>query len=876
MSQTPPLKPPNSMLRFFRWFCDPDLREDLEGDLIELYEERAEKSRAKAKTLFTRDVLMMFRPGIIRNFEGHKNLNNYGMLKNYLKSAWRNLMKYKGFSTINILSLSIGMAACMVIFLFINDELSFDGFNTKKDSIYRLCEVQSFPGTNTQNVALSMSGMGPTMAEEFPEIQNFTRFQTFGEQMFQVGDKKILIDGIAGVDPAFLEMFDYPMIQGDRSKALDEKWHVVISEELAMKLFNRVDVVGESFMADEDQCIVSGVMANVPDNSHLQFNLLVNIKSPQTDPDFDFDNFFGYNNLNTYFVLNDGADLNSMAERYPQYLIDHVDEDANDNFKLFMQPLADVHLASTDIEHDYNNHRKFNGTYIDVFILVGIFILIIASLNFMNLTTARASNRAKEVGVRKAIGALKGQLFNQFIVESILLATIALVFALALAFVSLPLLNILIDRQLEAKLLFINPEIIGVIIGSTLILGLLAGLYPSLYLSSFKPIIVLKGFKSYEKKSYFQSSLIIVQFSLALGMIVSTLVVLQQLTFIKDKDIGFSKDHILLVQLNSEASEKYEQIKKELLEESNILGVTASGQRLGNNFHQWGFKVLKDTGIVDVVPSNIYVDYDYLDVYDIKLTAGRNFSRDFATDEGNAYIINEAFADDLGFENAVGQRAGHGWYPDDSLGTIIGVTENFNFNSLHYRVNSLSIVVHTDWTFREMSVKINGENMAQSIEDVERVYNQFVSDYPIKYEFLDDHIQELYESDNQMGSVITIIAVLSIFIGCMGLFGLASISIQRRIKEVGIRKVMGASTVELMTILSKNFALMILIAFVIAAPLTFIFLSGWLENFAYRIEINPLVFILGGFLALIIALATISFHVMRAANANPVNALKCE
>ncbi|MEO9869897.1 ABC transporter permease [Ekhidna sp.] len=871
------IKPPQKLLRFFRWFCDPDLVEDLEGDLIELFEERAGSSISRAKTLFIRDILFMFRPGIIKNFEGHKNLNNYGMLKNYLKSAWRNLMKYKGFSTINILSLSIGMAACMVIFLFIKDERSFDAFHEKKDTIYRLCEVQSFPGTNTQNVALSMPGMGPTMTAEFPEIENFTRFRSFGEQLIEVGDQRIMIENISSADSSFLSIFDFPFISGDRNTALNNPYDAIISKETALKLFNQMDVLGETFTINGDQCKITGVIENVPENSHLQFNILLSIRiSTQDNPGFD--NQFGSNFLNTYFVLNENADLDAMSKRYPDYLSSHIqrDDDINEFYKLFLQPLPDVHLASTDIEHDYNNHRKFNGTYIDIFILIGIFILIIASLNFMNLTTARASNRAKEVGVRKAIGAVKGQLFNQFIVESILLATLALVFAIFLAFISLPLLNNLIDRQFGIVTLFSNLEIVMVIIGATLLLGVLAGLYPSLYLSSFRPVIVLKGFKSYEKKSYFRSSLIVIQFSLALGMIVSTLVVLQQLNFMKNKDIGFGKDHILLVQMRGEAGEKYEQMKQALLGESNILGVTASGQRLGSNFHQWGFKVRKDTGIVSLTPSNVFVDHDYLDVYDIKLLSGRTFSKDFETDDGNAYIINKAFADELGFENPVGKRAAHAWYPDDSLGTIIGVTENFNFNSLHYKVNTLSMVVHTDWGYSEMSIKINGENITQSIQDVERIYNQFVTDYPIRYEFLDDHMQQLYESDQQMGSVITIIAVLSIFIGCMGLFGLASISIQRRIKEVGIRKVMGASTMELLTILSKNFALMILIAFVLATPLTFLFLSGWLDNFAYRIEINPLIFFVGGLLALVIALATISFHVVRAANANPIKSLKYE
>lgn len=867
---------PKLPLRLLRWVCDPEIAEDLEGDLMELFEERMETSKTKAKTFFIWEVLLLLRPGIIKNFEGYKNLNNYGMIKNYMKSAWRSFMKHKSFSAINIFSLSIGMAACLVIFLFIRDELAFDAFNTKKDKIYRLCEVQSFTGTNTQNVALSMPGMGPTMTDEFPEIESFTRFRSFGQQLVEIGDKKILISGIAGADTSFFEMFDYELIHGDPAEVIDDPWHAVISEDLAMKLFNRLDVVGETFTAIDNQCKISGVMKNVTENSHLQFDLLISIKSLYDDPGFDSQ--FGSNFLNTYFTLNPGADLENMAERYPEYLSKAMDnETINDSYKLFLQPLADVHLASTDIEHDYNNYRKFNGTYIDVFILVGIFILVIAALNFMNLTTARASNRAKEVGVRKTIGAVKGQLFNQFIFESIFLAVIALVFALALAAISLPFLNVLIDRQLSLVALLGNIEFVGVALGATLLLGILAGIYPSVYLSSFRPVVVLKGFKAYENKSLFRSGLVIVQFSLALGMIICTLVVLQQLNFMKNKDIGFEKEHILVMGMNDQAQEKYDEIKQAMLKESNILGVTASGQRLGSNFHQWGFKIKVDTGMVNVTPSNVHVDHDYLDFYGIKLLDGRSFSKEYAKDDGLAFIINESFSKELGLEGkAIGQSAGHGWYPDDSLGTIIGVTEDFNFNSLHYKVNTLSMVVHTEWGFSEMSIKINGANVAQSLKDVERIYADFVTDYPISYEFLDSHFEELYKSDDQMGSVITIIAVLSIFIGCMGLFGLASISIQRRIKEVGIRKVMGASTIELMIILSKNFALMILISFVLASPLTYLFLSGWLDNFAYRIDINPLIFLIGGIVAMAIALATISMHVIRAANANPVKSLQYE
>ncbi len=798
------------------------------------------------------------------------------MIKNYLKSAWRSFMKYKTFSAINIFSLTIGMAACMVIFLFVKDERSFDAFHEKKDKIYRLCEVQSFPGTNTQNVALTMGGMGPTMATEFPEIESFTRFWNWGDQLLELGEKKITIERVAGVDSSFFEIFDYPLILGDPGEVVDEPLDAVVSEEVAMKLFNKMEVVGETFVLDGDQCIIRGVMENVPENSHLQFNILLNIKSAALDNP-DFDSQFGGNFLNTYFVLNEGADLENMAERYPDYLSRNTGrEDVNERYKLYLQPLNEVHLASMDIEHDYNNHRKFNGTYIDVFILVGIFILIIASLNFMNLTTARASNRAKEVGIRKTIGAIKGQLFNQFILESIMLSLMALIFAIGLTLIALPFLNALIERQLTLISIFSDPLLILIILSISLILGILAGIYPSLYLSSFRPVIVLKGFKSYEKKSLFRSSLIIIQFSLALGMIIATLVVIQQLTFMKNKDIGFTTDHILLLDMNQQTREKYDELKQALLNESNILGVTGSGQRLGNNLHQWGYKVMYDTGVVSVTPSNVFVDHDYLDVYGIKLIKGRTFSKEFATDDGLAFIINESFAKELGFEDPIGQKAGHSWYPNDSLGTIIGVTEDFNFNSLHYKVNTLSMVVHTDWGYSEMSIKLNGENIEQGVKDVERIYDQFVTDYPIDYKFLDSHFEELYKSDVQMGSVISIIAALSIFIGCMGLFGLASISIQRRIKEVGIRKVMGASAKELVALLSKNFTVMILISFVIATPITYLFISDWLENFAFRIQIDPLIFLAGGMIALFIALITISFHVIKAANANPVKSLKYE
>lgn len=865
---------PKTPLRMLRAFCDPELLEDVEGDLNELFERRIEEAK-RAKLLAWVDVLKLFRPGIIKDIPVFENSNTVSMLKNYFKAAWRNMLKNKSFSTINLLSLAIGIAACMVIYLFIQDEKSFDAFHSKKDQLYRLCEIQSFPGTNTQKVALTMPGMGPTMTSEFPEVLSYSRFWTFNEQLVEVGEKKIMAEKMVGVDSSFFKMFDFPIIHGQKDELIRKVTDAVITEALAMKLFGKVDVIGEFFIVDEDQWRINGVLADIPENSHLQFDIAVWVYSIRDNAE-SFDSEFGSNYMNTYLFLSDDANPDNLEAQFPDFMLRATGvETVGEIYQLFLQPLNEVHLASTSIEHDYNNYRKFNGEYLNVFVLIGVLILIIAAVNFTNLTTARAANRAKEVGVRKSIGAFKNQLIYQFMFESVMLAFISLVLAVILALIFLPFLNQLIDRHLSL-IEFLNPALIGIVFTVVFVLGLVAGIYPSFYLSSFEPAIVLKGLNVSERKSYLRSALVVVQFSLALAMIVSTLVVTQQLMFIKNKDIGFNKDHIMLIRMNEESNEKYDQLKTALLNESNVLGVAGSGQRLGNNFHQWGFKAKVDSGIINITPSNVHVDYDYLDVYGIKLLAGRNFSKDYAEDDGLSFIINESFAKELGFEDPIGEKVGHRYYPNDSLGTIIGVTEDFHFNSLHHKVNTLSMVIHSEWTYKELSVKINAANVTQSIADVERVYNQFVSKYPIQYEFLDDHFDALYKADDQMGSVVTIMAVLSIFIGCMGLFGLASIVIKRRIKEIGIRKVMGASMSQLMLLLSKSFALMILVAFVLATPLTYLFLTNWLENFAYRVAINPIVFFVGVVLALLIAMFTISFHVIKAASSNPVKSLKYE
>ena len=802
------------------------------------------------------------------------------MFWNYLKIALRNSRRHKLLSFINTVSLALGIAACLLIYLFIQDERNFDAFHSKKDTLYRLCEVQSFPGTNTQNVALSMPGMGPNILKDYPEILNYTRYWSWGKQLFEKEDQRLIVEKVVAVDSTFLELFDFKMIAGDRATALDEPNTMVVTKEIADRFFIDEDPIGQSITIGDNLVKITGVLENVPENSHLQFDVLQSITSVTHD-DPGFNQQFGSNYMVTYLEMTPQADLESLTEKMPEFLTRYMPpsednpRDVNDFYQIFFQALPEVHLNSMNIEHDYQNYRKFNGAYLNIFALVGIFILLIAAVNFMNLITARASHRWKEVGVRKTVGAMKSHLFAQFVLESVLLGLFAFVLAIAIDWVAVPALNTMIGRELSMDLFLGQPQLIFLALLVTLGLGFLAGIYPALYLASFDAVKVLKGGDMKSRKSVFRSALVVLQFGLAIGMIVSTLIVVQQLKYMQDKDLGLNKDHILLVGMNQEANQAFETIRTELKKSTNIKGVTAAGQRLGNNFHQWGFKLRTDS-IKGLTPSNVNVDYDYLDVYDIKLKSGRKFSRDHTTDNGYAFIINESLAEELDLEEPVGVAAGHSWYPDDSLGTIIGVVEDFNFNSLHYEVNTLALVVHPDWGYEELSVKLDGNNIAAGIAEVERVWNELVPSWPFDYSFLDEHFAELYRSDQQMRSVVAIMAFLAILIACLGLFGLAAITTERKIKEIGIRKVLGASVWQILVHLSRSFALLVFLAFVVFSPITYLMMGQWLENFAYRINISPVVFILGGMMAILIALLTISFHTIRSAGSNPVEALRYE
>ncbi|GCC53514.1 ABC transporter permease [Chryseotalea sanaruensis] len=871
------LGPPRLAQKLLRAFLREDIAEEVEGDLDEKFHaDLKSKSKHKAKLNYWYQTINYLRPFAIKKINRYKVMNNY-LFSNYFKISTRNIFKHKMISFINVFSLAVGLAACVAIYLFVSDEQSFDAFHSKKENIYRLDEVQKFTGTNEQKVALSMPGMGPAIKRDFPEVKSYVRFWLHGKQLITKDDTKQLIENVMVADSTLFDVFDFVLIQGDINTCLDRPLTILLTESTALKFFkNSSDALNNTVSWDGRDYQITGILKDIPENSHIQFDALLSMVS-YTSGENNVNNSWGGNWMTTYLLLEPTADISAMEEKFPSFLSRYIDDpEINTTYKLFLQSLNEVHLASNDIEHDYINYRKFNGSYLTIFYIIAAFILLIAAVNFMNLTTARASHRWKEIGVRKSVGARNFQLFGQFIFESVMLSAFALVVALLLDALFIPMLNDLIGRKLSILPLFQNGWQLSVVLAGTLSLGILTGIYPSFYMTSFDLSRVLKGGNKGEGKSVLRSTLVVVQFGLAIAMMVSTLIVIQQLSFMKESDIGFDKDQMLLVNMNREANEKFETIKNELQKQSMILGVTASGQRLGNNFHQWGFKVIADTGVLSITPSNVNVDYDYLKVYGIEVKEGRGFSKDNLTDNGYAFVINESFANELRLKETVGTKAGHGWYDNDSLGTIIGVVKDFNFNSLHYKVNTLALVVHPGWGYSELSVKIEKGRTEEGIAAVKKVWDEQVPSYPFDYTFLDAHFEEVYRSDKQMSAVVAIMAGLSILISCIGLFGLAAITIEKKTKEIGVRKVLGATESQITVLLSRNFAMLIAIAFIIVSPITYIALHGWLESFAYRININLLVFVLGGVLALAIGLLTISYHTLRSARANPVKALRYE
>lgn len=799
------------------------------------------------------------------------------MTYNDLKIAFRLLRKHSVYSFINIAGLAIGLSACILILLFVRYERSFDAFHSK--NLYRLNEVQKFEGmVASQKVALSMYPMGPTLQAEFPEIQQFTRVIRSANRPLNLGEKRVYLEQMFVVDSNFLDMFDFELLKGDRNTALDEPNTAVLTEATAAKFFGDEDPLGKTLMSygrDTFALRVTGVLKNVPANSHLQFDALVPVRTiarPQWMENW------GSNWLRTYLELAPGAEMAALEQKFPDYLKKYMADDDNwKNYELFLLPLRDVHAMASDIGLDELNYHKFDRSYTNIFLLIALIVLLIASVNFMNLSTARSADRAMEVGVRKSIGASRGQLALQFIGESVLLSGIAMTVAVVLVKLSLPALSRFCDRELEFSVLNDVPTLLAMLAGA-LGLGILSGIYPALYLSSFQPVKVLKASgRPGRGKGYLRNFLVVSQFACAIFLIIATGLSLNQLLYMKNRPTGFDRGQVVTVPLFGNSG-KYELLKQELLANSLIQGVTASQDVLGSHLDQSGVGFKGDDGPQrDLTATRLIVDRDYLSLYKLQLLEGRNFSPEKSA-EGKEYIINESLARELlggdrqaELSSLLGKRFGF-----DTLGQIVGIARDFNFNSLHHRIETMFMFNTTEWGFSNMSVKINGDKPREALACIQSVWQKNCPGVPFDYEFLDAHFEELYEADAQVSAIVGALALLAILISCLGLFGLASYATAQRTREIGIRKVLGASVAGITGMLARDFLSLVVVSLFVAFPLAWYFMHRWLEDFAYRTDIQWWMFAAAGAAAIAIAFLTVSFQSVKAALANPVESLRSE
>ncbi len=803
------------------------------------------------------------------------------MFKNHLKTAWRNIRKNKLFSIINILGLSIGIATCFIIMLYVQDEMSFDKFNVNAANIVRVVFHANINGGEI-NESVTMPPVAQTMKKDFPEVQDATRILSMGAAKVTYKEKTFKDDLFAFVDPNFFSIFTLPMIEGDAKTALQQPHTIVITKSMAEKYFGKENAVGKmlGFNNNTEFYKVTGIIENIPVNSHFHFDMFGSMtgwQAAKSDSWMDG----GYH---TYLFLKPGSDIKKIEAKFPdmvaKYMGPQIQQQMGLSLQQFrtkgnslgfaLQPLASIHLHSTT-----NNEFEpgGNASYVYIFGGVAIFMLMIACINFINLSTASASKRAKEVGIRKVAGSGRAQLIRQFLSESVMITLFALLVALALVQLALPLFNNIADKHLQFD---VKPIIAFIVLG--LLVGVLAGIYPAFYLSSFKPIAVLKGKLTSNNKSFgLRSGLVVFQFFISAGLIIGTIVVYQQMKFIQNKDLGYNKEQLITIP-NSYVLGKNEQaFKQQMLQDPRIANATSSLYKPAgptNYNNALAYPQGNDNLIVNGV--DYHVDENYIPTFNMKMASGRNFSKDFATDS-SAILLNETAAKALGWNNttAIGktiirQNSDRG---NNFAYHVIGVVKNFNFRSLHEAVSPLFMSLKPEGG---LIFKIKTTDVAGLLTSMKKQWDSYNTSEPFTYNFIDDLFNKTYAVEQKTGAILNLFSIFTIFVACLGLFGLATYTAEQRTKEIGIRKVLGASVSQVTGMLSKDFVKLVLIASVIAFPAAWWAMNKWLQSFAYRIHISWWVFVFAGIIILLIALVTVSFQAIKAALANPVKSLRSE
>ncbi len=813
------------------------------------------------------------------------------MFRNYLTIAWRNFRKQRGLSFINIFGLAVGLASCLLITLYVLDELSYDRYNAKANRIYRIHTDVKFGGNDNQS-AVTADPIGPTLKQDYPQVEQFVRLHQRGTWLVKrAGSTNSLReDNITFADSTLFDVFTLPLISGNPKAALTSPNTIVISESAAKRHFGEQNPMGQTLTFNNDQNFkVTGVMRDMPINSHFRSDFFPAMLSDG----YQWGQWLSSNH-HTYIVLREGTNyrqfeknLDAVVEKYVgpealQFIGVTMAQfrQAGNRFRFSLMPLTDIHLYSKQAHELAPNS---DVQYVYIFSIVALFILLIAGINFMNLATARSANRAKEVGVRKVLGSERQQLIGQFMTESVLMTVLAMILALIMVAVSIPFFNGLAAKQLSINSLF-SPYWLPVLVLLPMAVGLLAGSYPAFFLSSFKPISVLKGRINVSfKGAGLRSGLVVFQFMMSVVLIVGTIIVYRQITYIQCKNLGFNRDQVITVNDVYAIGKQAETFKEEVLRLPGVVRGSISGYLpTPSNRNNTGFFPEGEIDQAKAVSMQYWgVDYDYIKTFGMQLVRGRDFSQSFGSDS-SGIILNETAAKLWGDKNIIGKRITEFADPNAKnikVYTVIGVVKNFHFESLRQNIGALAMVLNANSgaaSFRLGGTPLNSTNLPALINQIETKWKQAAPGQPFSYAFLEDSFDAMYRAEQRIGTIALTFAVLAILIACLGLFGLAAFMAEQRTKEIGVRKVLGASVLSIASLLSRDFLKLVLIAIVIASPIAWWAMTQWLADFAYKINIEWWMFALAGTLAVGIAVLTVSFQSIKAALMNPVKSLRSE
>ncbi|MBU8922929.1 MAG: ABC transporter permease [Bacteroidales bacterium] len=798
------------------------------------------------------------------------------MLKNFVVTVLRNMRKHKIYSSINVLGLAVGMACVILISLYIKMELSFDRFHEKVD---RICRLEAILTLGEKPNPIASTNFPPTLAmrDDYPEVVNSVRFVPRRKVLVGYGHAEFYEENIFYAEESVFDIFTFPMIKGDPATALAAANTVVITEEMAGKYFGTENPVGKSLkLNNQTEFEVTGVIENIPGNSHLTFDMLLSFQTFLEQRRQVVESWSSYFGCYGFVLLAEGTDYRDLEAKLPgmkeKYLGDSMKGSGVD-VEYFLNPITNIHL------HSHKRHEMSSNSdimYIYIFGVVALFILLMACINFMNLATARSAARAGEIGMRKVLGASRRQIIFQFFGESVFYSLVSLVIAIILAKVSMPLFNSLASRELEISFSRM-PWLIPALAGLAIFVGLVAGSYPAILLSRFNPVKVLKSkVNAHASNPGFRKVLVVAQFTISIALIIATLIVIDQLDYMKNRHLGFDKEQVVVIPIKEQSmTRRTEEVKSEMLRLRGVSGATASSHVPGGNSSGGSFvpEGMPDGASIMMNVQNI--DEDYVEVMGMELVMGRSFSKDMPADSAQSIMVNEAALRLAGWDDAIGKSIYNAGDPDRVKRDVVGVIRDFHYKSLHMVIEPLFITISRGF-YRNVFVRIEPGNVGETLASLEKVWKQFDPDRPFEYYFLDESFDGLYRVEEKLQKIFFNFTLLAIFIACLGLFGLASFAAEQRTREIGIRKVLGASVSGIVMLLTKEFTKWVLISNLIAWPVAWYAMKKYLDNFAYHTEIRWGFFLFSGAAALVIALATVSFQTAKAAATNPVEAIKYE